>query len=154
MNKPSKVIVFQLNEEQYGVDITQVISIEKLTEITKVPKTSDFIKGIINIRGEITPIIDLKDRLQIGRSEYTDDTRVLIVQMNDVQVGLIVDSASDVIDIDEGSIDPPPKVIGGVSETFIIGVAKLKERLLILLDMEHVLDLDEVNEIKSVTNES
>ncbi|GAA0493193.1 chemotaxis protein CheW [Virgibacillus sp. MSP4-1] len=154
MNEPSKVIVFQLNEEQYGVDIQQVLSIEKLTEITKVPKTSDFIKGIINIRGEITPIIDLKDRLQIGETEYTNDTRVLIVQLKDIQVGLIVDTASDVIDISDASIDPPPKVIGGVSDNFIIGVAKLTERLLILLDLEHVLNLDEMNEIKSVTDEA
>ncbi|MFZ3577036.1 chemotaxis protein CheW [Virgibacillus sp. DJP39] len=145
-----KVIVFQLKEQQYGVDIQHVRSIERLNEVTKVPGTSEFIKGVINLRGDITPIVDLKERLQIGSTSITGETRVLIVDVNNVQVGLIVDSATDVIDIDPNVIEDAPKIIGGVNEAFISGVAKLESKLLILLDFECILNLEELNEIQEV----
>ncbi|WP_077624597.1 chemotaxis protein CheW [Sediminibacillus massiliensis] len=150
MEEVSKVIVFELKDEKYGVDIQQVRSIERLQNVTEVPRTAAFIKGVINLRGDITPIIDLKERLQIGETEYTDETRILIINIDTIQVGLIVDSATDVVDIDSSIIDPPPRIIGGVTDDFLRGVAKLEDKLLILLDMERVLTLEEINEVQEV----
>lgn len=148
MENTIKVIVFQLHNEQYGVNIQQVRSIEKLQNVTPVPGTADFIKGVINLRGDITPIIDLKDRLQIGKTEYTDHTRVLIINIESIQMGLIVDNATDVLDIEESIIDAPPEVIGGVTEEYLSGVAKIDDRLLILLDLERILNFQELNEVE------
>lgn len=147
MEQLSKFIVFQMKEQSFGVDIKQVRSIEKMQHVTEVPKTSDFIKGVVSLRGEVTPVIDLKERLQLGQTVLAESTRVLIVHANNVQVGLIVDSATDVIDIDQDAIEPAPQLIGGVDSAFLKGVAKLVNELLILLDLEHILNLEEIHEV-------
>ncbi|MGM8215633.1 chemotaxis protein CheW [Bacillaceae bacterium W0354] len=147
MEDLSKVIVFQLNDQQYGVNIQQVKSIEKLEGITQVPQSSKFVKGVINLRGEITPIIDLKERLNLGKSEYTNDTRVLIIQVEEVQVGLIVDSATDVIDLDESVVEPTPDMVGSIDIDLFNGVAKLDKMLLILLNVNRLLSVDEISEV-------
>jgi len=149
----SKVIVFQLKNQQFGVDIQQIRSIEKLQEITEIPNTSEFIKGVINLRSEVIAIIDLRERLHINKTDITDDTRILIVSINDVQIGLIVDSATDVLDIDPASIDPSPEIVGDIDVTFVKGVAKLEDRLLILLDLARVLNLHEIQEVKEIVAE-
>ncbi|WP_138419942.1 chemotaxis protein CheW [Aquibacillus sediminis] len=149
MDTTLKVILFQLKQQQYGVNIQQVLSIEKTQAITEVPQTFDFIKGIINLRGEITPVLDLKERLDLGKTEYTDKTRILVVQVHSYQIGLIVDSATDVIDINQDEMDSAPDMIAGVSQDYIQGVAKLKDQLLLLLDLEHVLDFEQLNEVKA-----
>lgn len=148
MEDTIKIIVFQLQNEQYGVNIQQVRSIEKLQNVTPVPGTADFIKGVINLRGDITPVIDLKDRLQIGKTEYTDHTRVLIINIENIQLGLIVDTATDVLDIEPSIIEAPPEVIGGVTEEYLSGVAKTEDRLLILLDLERILNFQELNQVE------
>lgn len=153
MSEISKVIVFQLNDQQYGVGIQQVRSIEKLQNITKIPNTSDFIKGVINLRGEVIAIIDLRERLNITQTEITDHTRILIVSIDGVQIGLIVDSATDVLDIDPTVIDPSPEIVGEIDVTFVQGVAKLENRLLILLDLARVLSFNEIDEVKEVIEE-
>src|SRR5699024_8196605 len=138
---------------QYGVDIQQIRSIEKLQNITEIPNTPDFIKGVINLRSEVIAIIDLRERLHINKTDITDDTRILIVSINDVQIGLIVDSATDVLDIDPASIDPSPEIVGDIDVTFVKGVAKLEDRLLILLDLARVLNLHEIQEVKEIVAE-
>lgn len=150
MKENLKVIVFQLNKQKYGVDIEQVLSIEKLENVTEIPKTSDFIKGVMNLRGEITPIVDLQERLELGETTYTDDTRVLIIDLTETQVGIIVDLATDVVDIDPDVIKSPPKMVGGVDNSFLPGIAKLKNDLLILLDLKYILNLDEIQEVQMV----
>lgn len=153
MSEISKVIVFQLKDQQYGVDIQQIRSIEKLQTVTKIPNTSDFIKGVINLRDEVIAIIDLRERLNINQADITEHTRILIVSMNEIQIGLIVDSATDVLDIDATVIDPTPEIVGEIDVTFVKGVAKLEERLLILLDLERVLSFKEIAEVKEVIEE-
>lgn len=150
MEEISKVIVFQLKNQQYGVDIQQIRSIERLQNITTIPNTSDFIKGVINLRGEVIAIIDLRERLNIDQVDITDNTRVLIVSVDQVQIGLIVDSATDVLDIDPTSIDPSPEIVGDIDVTFVKGVAKLENKLLILLDLARVLNFNELEEVKEV----
>lgn len=146
MAELEKVIVFQIKDQSHGLNIQQVLSIEKLQSVTEVPKTSSFMKGIINLRGNITPVIDLKERLQIGETTYTDDTRILIVSGKEAQVGLIVDSATDVIDLDQEIIEEAQQIVEGIDASFLRGVAKLEDDLLLLLDLEQVLELDEVGQ--------
>jgi len=142
-----KVIVFRLKDEEYGVEVNQVKSIEKLDHITRVPRTPKFVKGVINLRGVVTPIIDLRTRFGLEEAEYTDATRVIIVAVGELEVGLIVDAANDVIDIPVHAIEPPPEVVGGVEAAYLRGVAKLEKRLLILLNLDKVLTTDEMKQL-------
>lgn len=144
MEETTKIIVFKLNTEKYGVNIQQVLSIERLQDLTQIPKSADFVKGILNLRGEIIPIIDLKKRLNIGYTEKTDLTRFLIVNVNSVKIGLMVDSATDVLDIDGSAIDSPPTMVAGVGEDYISGVVTLQDELLILLHLENVINAKEI----------
>lgn len=111
-----KVIVFQLKDEEFAVSVQQIGSIERIQTITRVPNTAHFVKGVINLRGVVTPIIDLRSRLGIEEAEYTESTRIIIVNLEDMEVGLIVDAANDVIDISTETIEPAPEVIGAVNE--------------------------------------
>ncbi|MBE4908708.1 chemotaxis protein CheW [Bacillus luteolus] len=135
-----KVIVFQLQDEEYGVPVEQVRSIEKVLHITRVPRTESFVKGVINLRGVVTPIIDLRKRFGLAEEDYTENTRIIIAALEDMEVGLIVDAANDVIDISKNSIEPPPDVVGSIEVEYINGIAKLDKRLLILLDLEKALN--------------
>lgn len=135
-----KVIVFQLADKEYAIPVSCVSGIEKLMHITRVPKTPQFVKGVINLRGVVTPIIDLRERFNIPVSENEDTTRIIIVSVEDMEVGFVVDSANDVLDIAASSIEPQPEVVGSLEEEFISGVAKLDKRLLILLHLEKVLN--------------
>lgn len=139
-----KVIVFQLNDKEYGVPVSQVKSIEKIMHITRVPHTNPFVKGVMNLRGVVTPLLDLRVRFGIGEQAYSEGTRVIIVSVEDKEVGLIVDGANDVIDIPTSKIEPPPEVVGLAAEGFIDGVANLDKRLLILIDLNKILESDEV----------
>lgn len=139
-----KVIVFQLNDKEYGVPVSQVKSIEKIMHITRVPHTNPFIKGVMNLRGVVTPLLDLRVRFGMGEQAYNEGTRVIIVSVEDKEVGLIVDGANDVIDIPTSAIEPPPEVVGIAAEGFIDGVANLDKRLLILIDLNKILESEEV----------
>jgi len=145
-----KVIVFRLKDEEYGVEVNQVKSIEKLEHITRVPRTPKFVKGVINLRGVVTPIIDLRNRFGIEEAPHTDSTRIIIVAVGELEVGLIVDAANDVIDIPVNAIEPPPEVVGGVEAAYLRGVAKLEKRLLILLNLDKVLNTDEIKQLDSL----
>ncbi|ERI09232.1 chemotaxis protein CheW [Aneurinibacillus aneurinilyticus] len=145
-----KVIVFRLKDEEYGVEVNQVKSIERLEHITRVPRTPQFIKGVINMRGIVTPIVDLRRRFGIEEATYNETTRVIIVAIGEIEVGLIVDSANDVIDIPINAIEPPPEVVGGIEAVYLRGVAKLDRRLLILLNLNKVLNTDEIKQLENI----
>lgn len=148
MEDSLKVIVFQLDQKQYGVNLQQVLSIERLQAITQIPLTSSFIKGVMNLRGNIIPVIDLREKLDLGHTEQTEATRVLIVQIDTSKVGLVVDTATDVIDLNTSMIEPAPDLIVGITKEYLMGVAKLGDSLLVLLDIEHVLNLKEKEKIQ------
>jgi purine-binding chemotaxis protein CheW len=143
-----KVVVFQLRNEEYGVDVHQVRSIERMVNITRVPKTPGFIKGVMNLRGLILPVIDLRKRFNLEESSYTEDTRIVIVAANEIVVGLIVDAANDVIDVPADVVEPAPEVVGGIKATYLDGVAKLEKRLLVLLNLEKVLNPEEIIQLE------
>ncbi|WP_067838541.1 chemotaxis protein CheW [Amphibacillus sediminis] len=144
-----KSIVFQLANEEYSMPVDLVGSIERVMHITRIPGTPDFVKGVLNLRGVVTPIIDLRSRFGFEVQEYTDSTRTIIIQHNNMDVGLIVDAAYDVIDIPKERIEPAPETVGSVSIDYIDGVAKHDDRLLILLNIDKVLSHEE---IKSTTH--
>src|SRR5690606_20347519 len=120
-----KVIVFQLADKEYAIPVSNVQGIEKLMLITRVPKTAKYVKGVINLRGVVTPIIDLRERFSIPISENEESTRIIIITLDEMEVGFVVDSANDVIDIPVNSIEQQPEVVGSNEEDFISGVAKL-----------------------------
>lgn len=135
-----KVIVFQLADKEYAIPVSHVQGIEKLMHITRVPKTEKYVKGVINLRGVVTPIVDLRERFELPISEQEETTRIIIISLEDMEVGFVVDSANDVLDIPADSIEPQPEVVGSLEEEFISGVAKIDKRLLILLHLEKVLN--------------
>lgn len=139
----SKYIVFQLKDKEYAIPVSQVKGIEKVGHITRVPKTKTFVKGVINLRGVITPIIDLRTRFNFEQEIFDESTRVIIVSFKDLEVGFIVDAANDVLDIEASVIEPTPEVVGVEEANFINGVAKIGKRLLILIDLEKVLERKE-----------
>ena len=137
--KVMKVIVFQLMDKEYAIGIDVVTTIEKVLSITRVPNTPNHVRGVINLRGVITPIVDLRTRFGLESRPLDDETRIIIVSMEDFDVGLVVDAANDVIDIPEEAIEPQPEVVGTVESEFISGVAKVGRRLFVLLNLEKVL---------------
>lgn len=145
-----KVIVFQLQDEEYALSVEQVASIERMLPITRVPQTADFVKGVINLRGVVIPVLDLRTRFNIKPSPYNESTRIIVVYFDGMEVGLIVDTANDVLDIPEDTMENPPAVVGAVDVDYIKGIANLDHRLLILLDLQKVLKSDDMIELKSV----
>lgn len=135
----SQLVVFKLGNEEYGVSILQVQEIKRMTEITRVPHTPDYIKGVINLRGSVLPVLDLKKRLNLPAGDLSEDTRIIIVKMNDLVVGLVVDGVSEVTAITSDQIDSSQSVSSSVGSGFISGVGKLDNRLLILLDIEAII---------------
>ena len=138
--KEMKVIVFQLLDMEYAVSVDIVQSIEKVLSITRVPKTPAYVKGVINLRGIITPIVDLRERFGLTPKEMDDRTRIIIVTLDEYDVGLIVDAANDVLDIPVNAIEPQPEVVGSVESDFISGVAKVEKNLLVMLNLDKVLE--------------
>ncbi|MFD0943348.1 chemotaxis protein CheW [Savagea faecisuis] len=147
-SKEMKVIVFQLMDKEYAISIDVVTTIEKVLSITRVPNTPDYVKGVINLRGVVTPIVDLRQRFGLPEKEMDDNSRIIIVTTEEFDVGLVVDMANDVIDIREDSIEPQPEVVGTIESEFISGVAKVERRLLVMLNLEKVLQ-----PIKRVSND-
>ncbi|MBV6712939.1 chemotaxis protein CheW [Paenibacillus chitinolyticus] len=151
MAEDKKIIVFALAHEEYGVEVDKVKTIERMQPMTRVPKTPAFVKGVINLRGVVVPVIDLRSRFGLPETPYSDNTRVIIVAVNELEVGLIVDSANDVIDLNEDNIENPPEVVGGIKAKYLHGIAKIGEdRLLVLMNLEQVLNRDEIIQLEKI----
>ncbi|WJH33282.1 chemotaxis protein CheW [Paenibacillus aurantius] len=149
MAEELKVIVFALGREEYGVEVEKVKTIERMQPMTRVPKTPAFIRGVINLRGVVVPVIDLRERFGLETSEYTDNTRIIIVAVNDLEVGLIVDSANDVIDVDSDSISEAPELVGGIRAKYLRGIARIgDDRILVLLNLSEVLNRKEIIQLE------
>ena len=151
MAEELKVIVFSLVHEQYGVEVDKVQSIERMLPLTRVPKTPAFVKGVVNLRGVVVPVIDLRGRFGLPEIEYTDDSRLIMVKVKDLEVGMIVDSANDVIDVDSEKVEEPPEVVGGIRAKYLRGVAKKDDgSLLVLLNLEEVLNKSEIIQLEEM----
>ena len=143
-------VVFKLGQEEYGIDIMNVSEISMYQEIIKVPNVPSFIEGIINYRGSVIPIICLAKRFSIEPKEVNNNTRIIIINLEDRQVGFIVDEASSTIRINSEDIDPTPNITSNIDMKYIKGVGKPNNRLIILVDLEKVLTNEEINEVQSV----
>jgi purine-binding chemotaxis protein CheW len=130
---------FFLDREEYGVDVRQVQEIRRVTEITGVPRAPDFIRGVINLRGRILPVLDLKRKLGLGEVETSRATRIVVVRVKERLLGLLVDGASQVLKVAVSRIEPPPEEVVEKGGDYIRGVAKLDDRLIILVDLERLL---------------
>ncbi|WP_216828414.1 chemotaxis protein CheW [Alkalihalobacterium elongatum] len=139
VGKELKVIVFQLKDEEYAIEVDNIQSIERMQPVTRIPRTFPFIKGVMNLRGVITPIMDLRKRFGIESKKADEATRILVISKDDIEIGFIVDGANDVIDIPSEKIEPTPEVVGGVEADYLSGVVKLDNRLFTLLNIDKVI---------------
>ena len=135
-----QIVAFKLAKEEYAIDILSVQEIIKPTAVTRVPKAPPYIEGVINLRGNVVPVINLRYRFALGEGNQTDASRIIILNVNDIKTGITVDSVTEVIRIKRDDIETPD-LIGAVDKRFVQGVGKYKERLLIMLDLPEVLDL-------------
>ena len=149
-----QVVVFALRGELYGLDISRVQGIIKMPEVTRVPRAAEFVEGVINLRGEIVPIIDLRKRFGLSQQESSVDTRIINVEMGDHLVGLIVDAVEEVLNIPSDVIEPPPDLVTTVDSAYLRSIAKLQDRLVILLDLDHVLSTAEQQAISRMSVEA
>jgi purine-binding chemotaxis protein CheW len=143
-------ISFSIGEEEYGLELLRVKEVIRVREITWLPKAPSFVKGIINLRGDVIPIIDLRDRFGLEAKESTAMTRVIVVEVEGRMIGMVVDSASQVVRIPADQIDPPPPMLGGFSQEFITGVGKLDDKLVILLNTDAILTMEEISALSTL----
>ena len=144
----SQLVVFKLGEEEFGVNILQVREIEKLDQgLTRVPKAPRFVEGVINLRGEIIPIVDLRKRFGLTLPALGLDSRVIIVEIGDEAVGMLVDAVVEVLRVPVSAIESTPSITKGVNTYYLAGVAKVEERLIVLLNLERALSQEEAAEL-------
>lgn len=139
-----QLVTFSIGEEEFGVDILKVQEIIRTMEITKVPRAQDFVEGVINLRGKVIPIIDLRRRFGLDSKNHDKHTRIIVIEINNMIVGFVVDSVSEVLRIPASTVEPPPPVVAGLESEYISGVGKLQDRLLILLDLDKLLSSDDL----------
>ena len=139
----TQIVVFELGSEHFGVQISQVESIIKMQTITRLPHTSNFVEGVTNLRGKVLPVIDLRTRFGLPAQQADKNSRIIVVSLDQTEVGMIVDQVSEVLTVPEGSVEAAPAIASSVDSAFITGIAKLDERLVILLDLYRVLTQDE-----------
>ncbi|TCL66566.1 purine-binding chemotaxis protein CheW [Hydrogenispora ethanolica] len=150
-----QLVVFKLGDEEFGVDILQVREIEKLDQpITRVPRAPEFVEGVINLRGEVIPIVDLRKRFGLVVRDISNQSRVIIVELNNNQVGMVVDAVVEVLRVNLSDIDPAPAITKGVDAYFLNGVAKQNDRLIVLLNLEKALSAEETKELSSMNMEA
>lgn len=144
-----QLVIFRLAKEEYGLPITKVQEINRLVPITKLPQTPSFMEGIINLRGRIIPVIDLRKRFQLAAADQSEDNRIIIVEVNGQTVGIIVDAVTEVVRLSGANIEPPPPAFI-LDAQYIHGVGKFDERLLILLDIDKILTSQEEIMLKQI----
>jgi len=138
----SEYLTFHLSEEEYGIDILKVQEIRGYDPVTRIANAPDFIKGVVNLRGNIVPIIDMRIRLSLGEVAYDDMTVVIILNLGNRVVGMVVDSVSDVIALQPDQVRPPPEFGGAFDSRYITGLGALDDRMLIHIDIESLISED------------
>lgn len=148
---PSEFLTFRLGEEEYGVDILKVQEIRGYDSVTRIPDAPDFIKGVINLRGTIVPVVDMRIKFRLGKAEYNEFTVMIILTVAGRVVGMVVDSVSDVMQLGAEQIRPTPEVAGAVSTRFITGIGTLDDRMLILVDIEKLMSSQDMALVEAST---
>ncbi|MGD0476358.1 MAG: chemotaxis protein CheW [Candidatus Velthaea sp.] len=148
--KTLQAVTFALGSEEYGVDIAQVQEINRMVTITHVPRAPQFMEGVINLRGQLIPIIDLRTRFGMERSERTKNTRIVVTEIGSKRIGMVVDSVSEVLRIPVEQIEDAPDLVAGVDTEYIRGVGKMGDRLIIMLDLARVISGTEKAELQKL----
>ena len=144
----TRLVTFNLGEEIYGVDITVIQEIIRMQDITGVPKTANYVEGVINLRGKIIPVIDLRKKFGLSDRIETKDTRIIVVEVFEKVIAMIVDSVSRVIQLPNKNIEPPSPIIANINANYMKGIGKLGTELIVLLNLGYVLGVD-VHELDS-----
>ena len=143
-----QLVSFMIDKEEFGVNILYVQEINRLLQITKVPNSPEFVEGVVNLRGRVIPVIDLRIKFNLDKKEHDGNTRIIVVEVEGKTVGFIVDAVKEVLRIPVSITEAPPEIVTGVNSQFIMAVAKLEDRLITLLDLEKVLTKKEKKELK------
>lgn len=142
-----QIVSFQLAKEEYGIEITRVQEIILMGEITRVPQTPVYIKGLINLRSTVIPILDLRLRFGLEDSKITDESRIMVINVQGKTIGIIVDAVSEVLRISTEQISPPPPTVVGLGQEYLTGLVQFENRLLILLEIDKILSEEVVAEL-------
>jgi purine-binding chemotaxis protein CheW len=151
--KEKQLVAFRLHNEEFGVEITDVREIVKVGHITRLPHVADYIEGVTNLRGEVIPVISLRKRFGLEAQENTQDSRIIMLEVNGSMVGFIVDSVTETLRLSEDAIEPPPSNIAGLKAHYLAGVGKLQDRLLILLEVDKILTSEEHIQLQTMSDE-
>ena len=149
-----KFLTFKLHGEEYGLEILKVREIIGVMEITNVPQTPGYVKGVINLRGKVIPVVDLRLKFGFEETEYDSETCIIVVDVEEVLMGIVVDTVSEVVNIDGEEIEPSPSFGGSAKADFILGMGKVNESVKILLDIDKVLTSDEFVMMEGLADES
>ena len=147
-----QLVVFDVAGESYGINIAAVESIIKMQNITKLPHAKEFIKGVTNLRGSVLPVIDLRTRFGLEPQQETKQTRIIIVTMNKLKVGAVVDGVSEVLSVPDDAIEAIPVTVSSVNSAFLKGIVRIENRLIILLDLGKVLEFEEQQALATIQN--
>lgn len=149
--RSNSYLTFRLGEEQFGAHVSQILNILEMTKITGVPRAPDYMKGVINLRGTVLPVIDIRLRFGMEEASYTNNTCIIVMDLNmegeTVHIGAIVDEVVSVIEIEKDQIEPPPSIGNRYSSEFIHGMARDEKQFIMLLDMQRIFDSDEMASI-------
>ncbi len=141
-------VVFKLEGECYGIDIHFVENIEKVMDITRVPFSKPYVSGVVNLRGNVIPIVDLRTRFCLEKKPHSDDTRIIIVNISELKIGMIVDSSSEVLQLDDQDIDDAPSIKSNHGEDFVTKIGKNNGRIVMLVDLIRILAVEDIIEEK------
>ncbi len=134
-----QLVSFILDDVEYGIDILSVHEIMRMPDIARLPNTPPFVKGVINLRGNVIPVVDVRERFGFPVTEITDSTRIIVIESMEKLVGLLVDNVHQVVRLPESNVDPPAELVEGVSEVFIKGIGRLNKRLIVILNLNNML---------------
>ena len=146
-----QLVSFRLAEEEYGIEITKIREIILMGEITRIPQTPHYVKGLINLRSTVIPVIDLRTRFGLPEAELTDESRIMVLHVGSKTIGIVVDAVSEVLRATKDQIAPPPPTVAGLGREYLTGLVKLEERLLILLDIDRILGEEETEALEAAT---
>ncbi|HOB28443.1 MAG TPA: chemotaxis protein CheW [Bacillota bacterium] len=149
--KEIQVVAFVLNNEEFACDINNVREVLKMVKVTPLPQSLKFVEGVINLRGEVIPVVDLRKRFNLPEVDYSERSRIIIVEVGSSQVGLIVDEVSEVLRLSSSQIQASPSGITGGDNELIVGVGKIEQRLLIILNLEYILSTEEQLALEDIT---
>ncbi len=149
-NEGKQVISFTVGEEEYGVELNHVKEVIRMSDITRLPDVPSYVRGLINLRGAVIPIIDLREKMGLEPTEATPLTRIIVVEVNSSVIGMVVDSASQVLRLQTEEPEPPPPSFGGASQEYITAVGKLKRGLIVLMDVGRLLAREEFARLKNL----